>query len=41
MSSAETHLPCQGNDASGDPAILVGDDGLAVGPMVAVALLGC
>ena len=25
----------------GDPAILVGDDGLASGPMVAVALLGC
>ena len=30
-----------GNDSSGDPAILVGDDGLASGPMVAVALLGC
>ncbi|CAL1171209.1 unnamed protein product [Cladocopium goreaui] len=26
------------NDSSGDPAILVGDDGLASGPMVAVAL---
>ena len=26
-----------GNDSSGDPAILVGDDGLASGPMVAVS----
>ena len=30
-----------GNDSSGDPAILVGDDGLASGPMVAVSFSAC
>ena len=30
-----------GNDSSGDPAILVGDDGLESGPMVAVAFSAC